>query len=155
MTDDQSIRSIALDYIEGWYSADSERMDRSLSPHLAKRRIVSHDEIWHVDKPWMVQATSAGKGRIDEPSKGKKVITILDRTATMASVKIVSENFIDYLHLVKSDGKRSIVNALWDYHAQQSHGYRKRPANLSTSRTQALPGNCRGSVDDEPVQWTS
>jgi len=57
MTDDQSIRSIALDYIEGWYMADGARMKSALSPHLAKRRIVSQDEIWHVDKAWMVQAT--------------------------------------------------------------------------------------------------
>jgi hypothetical protein len=48
MTDDQSIRNVALDYIEGWYMADSLRMIRALSPHLAKRRIVSQDEIWHV-----------------------------------------------------------------------------------------------------------
>ncbi len=115
MTDDQSIRSIALDYIEGWYTADGSRMSRALSPHLAKRRIVSQDEIWHVDKPWMVQATDNGKGRIEEPSKGKKDITILDQTETMASVKIVSEKFIDYLHLAKCNKTWSIVNALWDY----------------------------------------
>jgi hypothetical protein len=115
MTDDQAIRNIALDYIEGWYTADGSRMSRALSPHLAKRRIVSQDEIWHVDKTWMVQATTDGKGRIEEPSKGKKIITILDQTTTMASVKIVSEKFIDYLHLSKCNDTWSIVNALWDY----------------------------------------
>lgn len=115
MTDDQSLRNIALETIEGWYTADGARMNRALSPHLAKRLIVSHDEIWHVDKPWMVQATSDGKGRIDEPSKGKKDITILDQTATMASVRISSEEFIDYLHLAKTAGRWEIVNTLWDY----------------------------------------
>jgi len=118
MTDDQSIRNVALDYIEGWYMADSLRMIRALSPHLAKRRIVSQDEIWHVDKEWMVRATDEGRGRIEEPSKGKKDIIILDQTETMASIKIVSENFIDYLHLSKSTGKWEIVNALWDYHTE-------------------------------------
>jgi hypothetical protein len=118
MTDHQTIRSIALDYIEGWYTADASRMDRALSPHLAKRRIVSQDEIWHVDKAWMVQATDEGKGRIEEPTKGKKDIVILDQTGTMASAKIVSEDFIDYLHLSKSSGQWKIVNALWDYHKE-------------------------------------
>ena len=115
MTDDQCIRNVALDYIEGWYTADGSRMDRALSPHLAKRRIVSQNEIWHVDKPWMVQATDDGKGRIEDPIKGKKEITILDHTATMASVKIVSEKFIDLLHFAKCGETWSIVNALWDY----------------------------------------
>lgn len=118
MTNDQSIQNIALDYIEGWYTADGARMGRSLSPHLAKRRIVSQDEIWHVDKAWMVRATADGNGEIEEPLAGKKDITILDQTATMASVKIVSEKFIDYLHLSNASGKWEIVNALWDYRAE-------------------------------------
>ena len=116
MTDDQSIRGIALDYIEGWYTADGSRMDRALSPHLAKRRIVSQAEIWHVDKAWMIRATDEGRGRIEEPSKGKKVIVILDQTETMASVKIVSEKFVDYLHLSKCEDRWEIVNVLWDVH---------------------------------------
>ena len=115
MTDDQQIHSIALDYIEGWYTADGSRMDRALSLHLAKRRIVSNDEIWHVDKSWMIKATGDGRGKIEDPNKGKKDISVLDRTTTMASVKIVSEKFIDYLHLSKINGSWSIVNALWDY----------------------------------------
>lgn len=118
MTDDQAIRNIALDYIKGWYMADASRMDLSLSPHLAKRRIVSEDEIWHVDKAWMIQATSEGKGMIEDPARGRKDITILDQTETMASVKIVSESFIDYLHLSRSSGQWEIVNALWDYHTE-------------------------------------
>ena len=118
MTDHQPIRDIALDYIEGWYTADGSRMDRALSSQLANRRIVSQDEIWHVDKAWMVQATDEGTGRIEEPTKGKKDIIILDRTEPMASVMIVSDKFVDYLHLPKSSRQWEIVNALWDYHTE-------------------------------------
>ena len=117
MTDDHAILDIALDYIEGWYTADETRMKRALSEHLAKRRIVSAEEIWHVDKPWMVAATAVGKGRLGAPELGRKVVTILDRTETMASVKIVSEAFVDYLHLSKSDDVWQIVNVLWEYHS--------------------------------------
>jgi len=113
--DDQKIRSISLDYIEGWYSADTTRMNRALSCHLAKRRIVSPTEIWHVDKPWMVQATQEGRGKIENPPAGKRDITVLDQTDTMASVRIVSEKFVDYLHLAKCDGQWSIINVLWDF----------------------------------------
>ncbi len=115
MQDSQAIRDAALDYIEGWYQADVSRMDRALSPHLAKRRIVSASEIWHVDKDWMIEATAAGKGEIDNPSQGKKGIIVLDQTEAMASVKIVSDQFVDYLHLARSGGRWRIVNALWDY----------------------------------------
>ena len=118
MSDSQAVRAIALDYIEGWYEGESDRMDRALSPHLAKRRVVSADEIWHVDKPWMVQATSEGKGVIENSSRGRKDITILDQTETMACVKIVSERFIDYLHVAKIDARWEIVNVLWEYSAE-------------------------------------
>ncbi len=116
MDDSQAIRDSALDYIEGWYEANAERMNRALSPYLAKRRVVSEDEIWHVDKAWMIDVTGKGRGRIEDPSAGRREIRILDQTDTMATAKIVSERFVDYLHLAKVDGRWSIVNVLWDLH---------------------------------------
>jgi hypothetical protein len=65
----------------------------------------------------MVEATAEGRGRLDEPESGRKDVTILDRTESMASVKIVSEAFVDYLHLAKTDDVWQIVNVSWEYHA--------------------------------------
>ena len=115
MKDEQVIRDVALDYIEGWYTADATRMDRALSSELAKRRIVSADEIWHVDKAWMVSATGEGRGRIARPNEGRRDVTLLDCSETMASVKIVSEKYVDYLHLARIEGEWRIVNVLWDF----------------------------------------
>ena len=115
MEDTEVIRSRVLDYVQGWYEANGTRMESALSPHLSKRRIVSSDEIWDVSKEWMVDATGNGRGRIDEPENGTKEITVLDQTNTMASVKLVSNEFIDYLHLAKIDDDWVIVNVLWDY----------------------------------------
>lgn len=115
MKDREAIVQVAHDYIEGWYQGDADRMDRALFIRLAKRRITPDGEVWEVTKDWMVQATEDGKGRIDDPEKGKKEVTILDMTGMMASVKIMSEKFVDYVHLVKDAGKWVIVNVLWDY----------------------------------------
>lgn len=115
MEDFEAIRRCALDYIEGWYEGRSDRMSQALSPYLAKRRFVSDQEIWDVSKDWMVEATENGKGRLDEPQKGRKEISILDQTTTMANVKIISNNFIDYLHLAKFNNTWRIINVLWDY----------------------------------------
>ncbi len=115
MEDIDAIRCCVLNYIEGWYEGSVDRMSQALSPHLAKRRVVSDDELWDVSKARMVELTEKGQGRIAEPQKGRKEINILDRTATMASVKILSNNFVDYLHLAKSNGNWIIINVLWDY----------------------------------------
>jgi len=115
MNDEDIIRSVALDYIEGWYEGNKKRMDQALHPKLVKRRFVSKDEIWAVDKPWMVNAAEEGIGKIDNPATAKKDVTILDIHETVASVKIISEKFVDYLHLLKENEHWKIVDVLWEY----------------------------------------
>jgi len=41
-------------------------------------------------------------------------ITVLDIADNIASVKVLSEPFVDYLHLAKLDGRWSIVNVLYE-----------------------------------------
>lgn len=115
MTDQEQIIKAVLHYVEGWYTADAERMARALHPSLAKRRVTPEGETWDVTKDWMVEATGNGKGKIDDPKNGAKIITVLDITGSIASVKLVSEKFDDYLHLVKQENDWMIVNVLWDF----------------------------------------
>jgi hypothetical protein len=115
MEDVGAITCCVLDYIEGWYEGSTERISRAVSPHLVKRRIVSEREIWDIRKDRMVFITGEGQGRLDEPQNGRKEISILDQTSTLANVKIISNDFIDYLHLAKSNGNWMIINVLWDY----------------------------------------
>lgn len=115
MTDRESIEKTVLNYVEGWYEADAARMNQATHANLAKRHITPEGEVWEASKDWMVDATGKGNGRIDNPLIGKKDITILDMTNSMASVKLVSEVFDDYLHLAKVQDAWLIINALWDY----------------------------------------
>jgi len=113
--DQKAITQAVLDYVEGWYTSDSKRMDRALSEHLVKRRITADGEVMAVSKEWMVRETGNGRGQIDHPEKGRKAITILAQTNTIASVQLLSEEYVDYLHLAKIDGRWKIVHALWEY----------------------------------------
>jgi hypothetical protein len=116
MEEKEAITRAVLDYVEGWYQADGARMERALHPDLAKRGFSPEGDIWNVDKSWMVEAAGRGQGRMEKPETGKKEIRILDIGKTIASVKLVSEKFIDYLHLARNGGEWKIVNALWEYH---------------------------------------
>src|SRR5688500_20164952 len=40
-TDSSAIRAAALDYVEGWYDGNPERMTRAGHPELVKRTVVS------------------------------------------------------------------------------------------------------------------
>jgi Putative lumazine-binding len=115
MTDQELIIAAVLNYVEGWYTADAERMTRALHPKIAKRRVTPEGETWDVTGDWMIEATKNGQGTIDDPERGRKDITVLDIAGSIASVKLVSEKFDDYLHLVKQENAWVIVNALWDF----------------------------------------
>ena len=42
----EAIESVALDYIDGYYTGDGDRMKRALHPELAKRRRTALEEQW-------------------------------------------------------------------------------------------------------------
>ena len=49
------------------------------------------------------------------PPEPNNAIEILDIYNRIATVKIVSDNWVDYLHLIKLDGEWSIINILWQH----------------------------------------
>jgi hypothetical protein len=117
--DRAAIEKAALDYIEGWYEGNAERMEKSLHPDLAKR-IVRNDpktgqsRLDQMSAMGLVQGTRRGFGKRIPVDKQQKDVTILDVFGNAASVKIVATDWIDYLHVAKFNGKWVIVNVLWE-----------------------------------------
>ncbi|MEW6206898.1 MAG: nuclear transport factor 2 family protein [Acidobacteriota bacterium] len=117
--DAAAIRQAALDYIEGWYEGNAERMERALHPELAKR-IVRTDpksgrsSLGQMSAMSLVQGTRNGGGKSTPKEKQQKDVTILDVFEGAASVKVVATGWIDYLHMAKWNGRWIIVNVLWE-----------------------------------------
>ena len=116
--DAAAIKQTALDYIEGWYEGDAERMERALHPELAKRIVRSNAEgmsrLDQMGAMTLVQFTRRGGGKQTPKDKQQKDVTILDVYENAASVKVVASDWIDYLHMGKYSGKWVIVNVLWE-----------------------------------------
>jgi hypothetical protein len=115
--DQAAIKQTALDYIEGWYEANAERMERALHPELAKRIVRTNLGASRLDQMGaltLVQGTRRGGGKNTPKEKQQKDVTILDVFENAASVKVVASDWIDYLHLAKFNGKWLIVNVLWE-----------------------------------------
>ena len=116
--DAAAIKQTALDYIEGWYEGNAERMEKALHPELAKRIIRTNKEGWsqisQMSAMSLVQGTRRGGGKNTPKEKQQKDVTILDVFENAASVKIVASDWVDYLHLAKSNGRWVIVNVLWE-----------------------------------------
>ena len=120
-TDDVSeiLLEKALDYVAGYYSADINRMDRALHPDLAKRAIGKHPKtgrniIRHISKSTLLEIANGIRETTRSKATQDKLdnieVTILAVDGNIASVKVVSADFIDYLHLGKWNGDWQIIN---------------------------------------------
>ena len=122
--DSAAIKATALDYIEGWYAGNGERMERALHPELAKRIVFQPTQAGQRPRldsqsaMTLVKNTRAGGGTRTPPERQQKDVTILDIYENAASVKIVAGAWIDYLHVVRSDGRWQIINVLWELKPQ-------------------------------------
>jgi Putative lumazine-binding len=129
--DRTAIRAAALDYIEGWYEGNAERMDRALHPELAKRMVSSDPKtgkstLNQMGAMTLVQNTRKGYGTHFPKEQQLEEVTILDVYKNAASVKIDAATWVDYLQLAKWNGEWKIVNVLWELKPQ--------PAFTSTAK---------------------
>jgi hypothetical protein len=121
-SDKEAVRQAVLDYVEGIYTVDPARVERSVHPNLAKLGFYRPP----ADKAYRPGATMS-LARLLEVAKNfnkegklpkdalKEVIIyeVMDQTAT---AKLVADWGVDYMHLAKFDGKWQIINVLWQSH---------------------------------------
>ena len=114
----EAIKQTALDYVEGWYEANPERMERALHPELAKRIVRNSPEgrsrLDQMSALALVQGVKRGGGKETPKNSQRKDVIILDVFGNTASVKCVMSDWIDYMHMAKFNGRWVIVNVLWD-----------------------------------------
>lgn len=115
------IEKAALNYIQGYYSGNPERMEEALHPDLAKRIVRSpasggESVLEEMDAPTLIDiARRMGQRPVPEDQWVDEV-TILDVYRNVASVRVDAAQWIDYLHLAKWNGEWKIVNVLWEMH---------------------------------------
>lgn len=116
--DSAAIRATALDYVEGWYEGNAERMARALHPELVKRIVVTDTTtgktiVEGMGASVLVNSTRHGYGKQTPQERQQKDVRVLDIFGNAASAKAVMADWIDYMQLAKVDGRWVIVNVLW------------------------------------------
>ena len=117
--DRDAITETALDYGQGWYAGDADRMERSLHPDLAKRvrwatPTSPNGKIGHMSAMTLVQKTRRGGGTEVPEDTRRTDVKILDIYGTAATVRLDMHDWIDYLHMSKIGDRWVIVNVLWE-----------------------------------------
>ena len=116
--DSTAIEQAALDYIQGYYSGNPERMEEALHPDLAKRIVRTDADgqstLDQMNAATLVQITKRMAERPVPEEAWQDEVTILDIFENVASVRVDATQWIDYLHLARWNGEWKIVNVLWE-----------------------------------------
>ena len=116
--DRDAIKRTALNYAEGWYEGNADKMESALSPDLAKRVVRTNEKgqsaLSQMTAMTLVQYTRSGGGKQTPKEEQQKDVTILDITGSAATVKCEMRDWVDYMHIGKINGKWLIINVLWE-----------------------------------------
>lgn len=113
--DESAIRATLADYIEGYYTGDAGRMGKSLHPHYLKHVISeSNGTLTMTEKTGlqMVQDVRAVGPAGLPAAERKEQITVLDVAGDIASAKLVTPHWVDYITLSKWNGSWKIVSVV-------------------------------------------
>lgn len=124
--DREDVRAAVLDYVEGIYEAQPERIARSVHPSLAKvgywrsqeattygEGRMTYDQLYKLAGEWSKDAQLPAN-----PPKEIEIYDVLDQTAT---VKLSAQWGIDYMHLAKIESKWMIMNVLWQSYPPEAN----------------------------------
>lgn len=122
--DSLGIRQAALDYIEGWYAGNADRMARALHPELVKRiRLAdTSGNVWigGMGATDLIRRTRIEGGTRTPAAERRTDVSILDIFQNAASARIDAGGWIDYLHLVRWQDRWVILNVLWENRPRRS-----------------------------------
>ena len=118
--DEKAVRMAVLDYVEGLYEVDSNRIKQSVHPDLYKIGYyyrkdqekytgplqMTFQELVNLAASWNKDGNNANQ---NSPKK-IEILDILDKTAT---AKLSAEWGVDYFHLAKENDRWMIMNVLW------------------------------------------
>ena len=122
-TDTSAIKETVLNYIEGFYNSDWQRITKAIHPELVKRVIVKDNSgnimLQNMGSSQLIYNTKRNVNsnvlNPDQPFKADVIIYDIYNNAATVKVTTNKFTFIDYLHVGKFGNEWKIVNVLWEF----------------------------------------
>lgn len=112
-TEADAVSATVSDYIQGYYTADAARMERSLHPHYLKHTISGNEgDLRMTEKTGLQMVEDIRSGQPVPASERQAKISVLDINGDIASAKLVTPHWVDYLTLSKWNGQWKIVSVV-------------------------------------------
>ncbi len=110
--DSSAVRATVTDYIEAYYTGDARRMEQTLHPHYLKHKIHGDIPVRENTGLQMVQEIRAN-GPANMPAANKtEQVRVLDISGPIASAKLITPGWTDYMILEKVDGQWKILSVV-------------------------------------------
>jgi Putative lumazine-binding len=107
-----AIRAPVTNYCEAYFTGDARRMEQTLHPHYLKHMIHGTIPVREKTGAQMVEEVRKN-GPADLPAVRKmEEVTILDVAGVIASAKMVTPRWTNYLTLSKVDGQWKILSVV-------------------------------------------
>jgi hypothetical protein len=110
--DSAAVRSTVTNYIEAYYTGDARRIEQTLHPHYLKHMIHGDIPVRQKTGSEMVREVRT-HGPADLPQSNKtEEVTVLDIAGSIASAKLVTPGWVDYMTLEKVGGDWKILSVV-------------------------------------------
>jgi hypothetical protein len=110
--DASAVRSTVTNYIEAYYTGNAAQMEQTLHPHYLKQKIHGDIPVREQTGADLVQATRSGEGTHLTQAERREQITVLDVAGNIASAKLVTPGWTDYMTLTRIDGEWKILSVV-------------------------------------------
>jgi hypothetical protein len=110
--DASAVRSTVTNYIEAYYTGNAARMEQTLHPHYLKHKIHGNIPVREQSRADLVEAARSGQGTHMTQAQRREQVTVLDVAGNIASAKLVTPGWTDYMTLTKIDGKWKILSVV-------------------------------------------
>ena len=111
-SESSAVSATVRNYIEAYYTGDALRMKQTLHPHYLKHMI--HGDIPMREKTAVQMEREIRANGPADFSQAEKTeqISVLDISGDIASVKLVTPHWVDYMTLSKLDGQWKILSVV-------------------------------------------
>jgi hypothetical protein len=111
--DIDGVMAAAFDYIDGYIRGDSERHANAYHPECVKRRYITDEESGVEELVVLSPKIMADYAELSQMSDCEAEIVIDAISDDIASVRVYSCNWVDFLHIVKARGQWKLFHVTW------------------------------------------
>jgi len=108
--DSTEVEATVRNYIEAYYTGDARRMQQTLHPHYLKHMI--HGDIPMREKTGAQMLRDISSSSSIPAADKTEQISVLEIAGNIASAKLVTPHWVDYMTLAKSDGEWKILSVV-------------------------------------------